>query len=134
MFKNENNAKGDGKARGKSVLLRHEKIVELVKSRGFASIESLAKNFGVTPQTIRRDINELTEIEASSRFFQDNAGLHVRAYFLRFRSIADEEAGHARSADGAHHQQINLFLSNHLGYYRARPTLNEVNPWLQIQR
>jgi len=28
------------------------------------------------------DINELTEIEASSRFFQDNAGLHVRAYFL----------------------------------------------------
>ena len=28
------------------------------------------------------DIDELTEIEASSRFFQDDAGLHVRAYFL----------------------------------------------------
>jgi magnesium transporter len=28
------------------------------------------------------DIHELTEIEASSRFFQDNAGLHVRAFFL----------------------------------------------------
>lgn len=28
------------------------------------------------------DIGELTEIEASSRFFQDDAGLHVRAFFL----------------------------------------------------
>jgi len=28
------------------------------------------------------DIHELTEIEASSRFFQDDAGLHVRAFFL----------------------------------------------------
>ena len=28
------------------------------------------------------DIEELTEIEASSRFFQDDAGLHVRVYFL----------------------------------------------------
>jgi len=74
VFKNENNAKGDGKARGKSVLLRHEKIVELVKSRGFASIESLAKNFGVTPQTIRRDINELTEAGLIRRY-HGGAGL-----------------------------------------------------------
>jgi magnesium transporter len=28
------------------------------------------------------DIHELAEIEASSRFFQDDAGLHVRAFFL----------------------------------------------------
>lgn len=29
------------------------------------------------------DIDELAEIEASSRFFQDDSGLHVRAYFLQ---------------------------------------------------
>lgn len=74
MFKNENNAKGDGKARGKSVLLRHERIVELVQARGFASIESLAKNFGVTPQTIRRDINELSEAGLLCRY-HGGAGL-----------------------------------------------------------
>jgi len=28
------------------------------------------------------DIDELVEIEASSRFFQDDTGLHVRAYFI----------------------------------------------------
>ncbi len=49
------------KSRGKSVLLRQKKIEELVKSLGFVSIESLAKTFSVTPQTVRRDINELAE-------------------------------------------------------------------------
>jgi len=28
------------------------------------------------------DMDELVEIEATSRFFQDDSGLHVRAYFL----------------------------------------------------
>ena len=74
MLENENNINNGGKARGKSVLLRHEKIVELVQSRGFASIESLAKNFDVTPQTIRRDINELTEAGLIRRY-HGGAGL-----------------------------------------------------------
>lgn len=55
------NAKDAAKVRGKSVLLRQRKIVDLVKSLGFISIESLSTNFSVTPQTIRRDINELTQ-------------------------------------------------------------------------
>ena len=38
---------------------RREQIVELVRQHGFASIESLAQRFGVTPQTVRRDINRL---------------------------------------------------------------------------
>ena len=74
MLENKNNINNGGKARGKSVLLRHEKIVELVQSRGFASIESLAKNFGVTPQTIRRDINELTAAGLIRRY-HGGAGL-----------------------------------------------------------
>ena len=73
-MKNENNGKSAEKARGKSVLLRQQKIVELVQSRGFASIESLAEKFAVTPQTIRRDINELTE-EGQLRRYHGGAGL-----------------------------------------------------------
>ena len=67
MSGNKKNANDSGKVRGKSVLLRHRKIVELVKSLGFVSIESLSRNFSVSPQTIRRDINELTERGQLSR-------------------------------------------------------------------
>lgn len=40
---------------------RHEKIQLLVQARGFVTIEYLAGEFGVTPQTIRRDINTLSK-------------------------------------------------------------------------
>ena len=40
---------------------RRADIVDLVRRQGFASIESLAQRFSVTPQTIRRDINALCD-------------------------------------------------------------------------
>lgn len=40
---------------------RRASIVALVQRQGFVTIESLAQQFEVTPQTIRRDINELAE-------------------------------------------------------------------------
>lgn len=40
---------------------RRTKIIELVERRGYMSIEKLAAHFNVTPQTIRRDINELSD-------------------------------------------------------------------------
>ena len=40
---------------------RREQISELVRQRGFMSIEALADHFSVTAQTIRRDINQLCE-------------------------------------------------------------------------
>ncbi len=38
---------------------RQRQILELVRQRGFVSIEELAGHFAVTPQTVRRDINDL---------------------------------------------------------------------------
>jgi len=38
---------------------RRAAIVEMVAQRGFVSIETLAERFGVTAQTIRRDVNAL---------------------------------------------------------------------------
>jgi DeoR family glycerol-3-phosphate regulon repressor len=38
---------------------RQSQILKLVQSQGYVTIEHLAQRFAVTPQTIRRDINEL---------------------------------------------------------------------------
>lgn len=46
---------------------RRREIVATVAQTGYASIEQLAKQFDVTPQTIRRDINELAEAGAVRR-------------------------------------------------------------------
>jgi DeoR family glycerol-3-phosphate regulon repressor len=40
---------------------RASRIIELVGAAGFLAIDSLAEHFGVTPQTIRRDVNQLCD-------------------------------------------------------------------------
>ncbi len=40
---------------------RHDAIVELVKKQGYVSTEELVEQFAVSPQTIRRDLNDLAE-------------------------------------------------------------------------
>ncbi|MBC2709652.1 MAG: DeoR/GlpR family transcriptional regulator [Desulfosarcina sp.] len=40
---------------------RHKKIRKMVQAQGFVTIETLVQAFSVTPQTIRRDLNTLSE-------------------------------------------------------------------------
>lgn len=47
---------------------RHEKILELVNRQGFVTIEELVQGFGVTPQTVRRDLNQLHEQNLLRRY------------------------------------------------------------------
>lgn len=47
---------------------RQAKIHQMVQSKGFMTIEALAREFGVTPQTIRRDINTLSERGLLNRY------------------------------------------------------------------
>lgn len=47
--------------KGGGVRQRHSQILSLVQSQGFVTIEHLAQRFAVTPQTIRRDINDLNK-------------------------------------------------------------------------
>ena len=47
---------------------RHDKIIGLIREHGFMSIEQLAKILVVTPQTIRRDINQLCEENILRRY------------------------------------------------------------------
>ncbi|HTO85027.1 MAG TPA: DeoR/GlpR family transcriptional regulator [Methylomirabilota bacterium] len=53
---------------------RQQQILALVRQRGFMSIEALADHFSVTPQTIRRDINQLSDRELLQRY-HGGAGL-----------------------------------------------------------
>ena len=53
---------------------RHAQTLDLVRRHGFMTIEALAERFAVTPQTIRRDINELSE-KALLRRYHGGAGL-----------------------------------------------------------
>jgi DeoR family glycerol-3-phosphate regulon repressor len=45
-----------------SVRTRHDKIVKMVREQGFVAIGTLAERFNVTPQTVRRDINNLCNL------------------------------------------------------------------------
>jgi DeoR family glycerol-3-phosphate regulon repressor len=47
---------------------RSELIVSLIKQRGFMSIDDLVTECNVTPQTIRRDLNQLSESGIISRY------------------------------------------------------------------
>ena len=55
---------------------RQHHILEQVRARGFVSIDALAAGFGVTPQTVRRDVNLLCE-QGLLRRFHGGAGLPV---------------------------------------------------------
>ena len=53
---------------------RQERIIDMVRRQGFVSIDALAQSFSVTPQTIRRDINQLCQM-ALLRRYHGGAGL-----------------------------------------------------------
>lgn len=64
---------------------RHQEILRLVRNQGFVSVESLVENFGVTPQTIRRDINTLCE-DGLVRRYHGGAALPSNAENLAYDS------------------------------------------------
>ena len=61
-------AVGNGDDRARPVRRRHEEITRIVGEKGFVTIDELARRFGVTPQTVRRDINALSRDGRLARF------------------------------------------------------------------
>ena len=53
---------------------RQQEIMEMVKQRGFVAIEALARSFDITPQTARRDVNDLCDSGLLHRY-HGGAGL-----------------------------------------------------------
>jgi DeoR family glycerol-3-phosphate regulon repressor len=74
---------------------RHQKIIQLVKEEGFVSTEVLVDHFSVSPQTIRRDLNELAEKNLVRRHHGGASLLESRvvndSYVNRKQKIAKEK-------------------------------------------
>lgn len=49
-------------------LSRHQQIIELVQKQGYVSTDELVEQFKVSPQTIRRDLNELANSNSIRRY------------------------------------------------------------------
>ena len=72
---------------------RQADIVTLAKSEGRVSVEALADRFNVTPQTIRKDLNDLCERGVLQRYHGGAvlaSGIANFGYEAR-RSLATEE-------------------------------------------
>jgi DeoR family transcriptional regulator, glycerol-3-phosphate regulon repressor len=95
---------------------RRRAIVDLVRRQGFAPIDALAQQFAVTPQTIRRDINQLSAEGALQRF-HGGAGLPSSvenlAYPTRQVMCLEEKSRIARLA--ARHVPDNASLFINIG-------------------
>ena len=72
---------------------RQERIIDLVRERGFVAIEALADHFAVTPQTVRRDINQLCD-QGLMRRYHGGAGLPSSVENLAYqtRQVMNREA------------------------------------------
>ena len=86
---------------------RQSRIVDLARRRGRVGVDALADDFGVTPQTIRRDLNELCQRGVLSRVHGgavlahsvSNFGYQARRVLAADgkRWIGERAAGRARS-------------------------------------
>ena len=67
----------------KPKIQRHEHILTLIREHNFMTVEELAANLDVTPQTIRRDVQELSETGQLKRYHGGAYRLHGHHRFRR---------------------------------------------------
>lgn len=98
----------------KAISNRHEQIIALIKAAGFATVEEMAKQFNVTPQTIRRDINLLDKEGFVSRY-HGGAGLGVSTenvdYRRRKELLLDEKRAIAKATAEMIKDNSSLFIN-----------------------
>lgn len=75
---------------------RQRRIVELVRQRGYASIEAMSTYFAVSAQTIRRDIKQLSEHDFLVRY-HGGAGLPAGGDWLAYANRKIRNAGGKRA-------------------------------------
>ncbi len=97
-----------------SLILRQQKTLELVRERGYISIEELAQYFDVTPQTIRRDINQLAD-EGLLRRYHGGAAhdstVENTEYTTRVGYMLEEKRTIAEAVAAAVPDHASLFIN-----------------------
>ncbi|OBY91123.1 MULTISPECIES: DeoR/GlpR family transcriptional regulator [Pseudomonas] len=93
---------------------RQQNILDLVRERGYLSIEELAQQFAVTPQTIRRDINQLAEQNLLRRYHGGAAwdsSIENTAYNTRADQMRDEKQRIAEAIAAQIPDNASLFIN-----------------------
>jgi len=122
---------------------RRAEIVALVQRQGFVTIEALAQEFEVTPQTIRRDINELAEEGILQRYhggaalpssvqniaYSSRQVLHLEAKQRIARAVATQVPDNASLIIniGTTNEEIAKALMRHRGLSVITNNLNVAN-------
>ncbi|PZR63406.1 MAG: DeoR family transcriptional regulator, partial [Stutzerimonas stutzeri] len=97
-----------------SLAPRQQNILELVRERGYVSIDELARHFAVTPQTIRRDINQLGDAGLLRRYHGGAAydsSVQNTAYSQRAHQMRDEKQRIAAAMAARIPDQASLFIN-----------------------
>lgn len=92
---------------------RHDVIIELVKRQGYVSTEELVEHFSVSPQTIRRDLNDLAEQNQIQRHHGGAAlpsSAENTAWHDRRMMYSEEKASIARSVAAQIPEGSTLFI------------------------
>lgn len=93
---------------------RQIEIIDLAKSEGRVLVEELAARFSVTPQTIRKDLNDLCEAQALNRIHGGAifpSGTENVRYEARRSIAAIEKQAIGRAAAGIIPNKSSLFIN-----------------------
>jgi DeoR family transcriptional regulator, glycerol-3-phosphate regulon repressor len=93
---------------------RHHAIIELAKQQGRVLVDDLATHFGVTPQTIRKDLNDLCAERLLSRIHGGAllpSGIENMEYEARRKIAADEKDAIGRAAAELIPDNASLFIN-----------------------
>ena len=97
-----------------SLAPRQQHILDLVRERGYVSIEELSTHFAVTPQTIRRDINQLAEGGLLRRYHggaAHDSSVENTAYSMRAGQMRDEKRRIAETIAAQVPDHASLFIN-----------------------
>ena len=93
---------------------RHAEIVQMAKDNGRVLVDDLATHFNVTPQTIRKDLNDLCEQRLLSRIHGGAlfpSGIENMEYEARRKIAADEKEAIGRAAAKLIPDNASLFIN-----------------------
>lgn len=96
------------------LIARQHTILELARQSGRVSVDDLAARFDVTPQTIRKDLNELCDQRLLARIHGGailSSGVENVGYDARRALASDEKEAIARAAAALIPDQASLFIN-----------------------
>ena len=93
---------------------RHSEIIQMAKDNGRVLVEDLAVHFAVTPQTIRKDLNDLCDQRLLTRIHGGAlfpSGIENMEYEARRKIAADEKEAIGRAAARLIPDNASLFIN-----------------------